>query len=183
MSTARKTSACKYWRKEENMRRIFTAALVAGTAALAAAVFAFGANAGPRWDPEGPIFYLDVVLRDVTGGGGFGHIDFRQPRDADQIAYLDTSVHLAPNHSYLLQRAVDTDQNGNCTSTAWLTLGRGLVPQAIATDGQGFGRELLWRDLSASPAGSQFDIHFQVIDAVTSAPLLRSDCHAFIVRR
>jgi hypothetical protein len=154
-----------------------------GVATLAAAVLAFGANAGPRWNPEGPPFNLQIILRDVTGGGGFGQVEFRQPRDADNIVFLDTSVRLAPNHSYLLQRAVDTDQDGNCTSTGWLTLGKGLAPQAITTDGQGFGHELLWRDLGATPTGAQFDIHFRVIDAVTSAPLLRSDCHAFLVRR
>jgi hypothetical protein len=150
-----------------------------GVAALASSVLAFGANAALPWDPEGPPINFDAVLRGVTGGSGL--VAFRQPRDAQKIVFLDTSVRLAPNHSYLLQRAVDTDQDGNCTSTAWLTLGKGLVPQAITTDAQGFGHELLWRDLAPTPTGSQFDIHFRVIDAVTSAPVLRSDCHRYIV--
>jgi hypothetical protein len=153
-----------------------------GVAALAAAVFPFGATAGPPAGPESPRFNLEVILRDVTGGRGFGHVKFRQPKDADKIVFLDTWVRdLAPNHSYLLQRAVDTILDGNCTSTAWLTLGKGLVPQAIATDDRGTGREDLFRDLAAAPTGAQFDIHFQVIDEVTFAPVLQSDCYRFTV--
>jgi hypothetical protein len=151
-------------------------------AAAAAALFAFGAKAEPSWGPETPPFNVEVILRDVSGGQGFGHVKFRQPNDADKIVYLDTWVRdLAPNHSYLLQRAVDTVLDGNCTSTAWLTLGKGLVPQAITTDDRGIGREDLFRDLAAVPTGSQFDIHFRVIDAVTSAPVLQSDCYRFTV--
>jgi hypothetical protein len=153
-----------------------------GVAALAASVFAFGANAGPPWGPETPPFNIQVILRDVTGGQGFGHVEFRQPNDATKIVFLDTWVRdLAANHSYLLQRAADTNLDGNCTSTAWLTLGRGLVPQAITTDDRGIGREDLFRDLAAVPTGSQFDIHFRVIDAVSSAPVLQSDCYRFTV--
>jgi hypothetical protein len=153
-----------------------------GVAALAASVFAFGAKAGPPWGPETPPFNLEVILRDVAGGPGFGHVKFRQPNDADKIVFLDTWVRdLAPNHSYQLQRAVDTVLDGNCTSTAWLTLGKGLVPQAITTDARGTGREDLFRNLAALPTGSQFDIHFRVIDAVTLAPVLQSDCYRFTV--
>jgi hypothetical protein len=153
-----------------------------GVAALAATVFPFGANAESPWGPETPPFNVQVVLRDVTGGQGFGQVKFRQPNDADKIIYLDTWVRdLEPNHSYLLQRAVDTILDGNCTGTAWLTLGKGLVPQAITTDDQGTGREELFRDLAALPTGSQFDIHFRVIDAVTFAPVLQSDCYRFTV--
>src|ERR671937_2975434 len=102
-----------------------------GVAALAASIFAFGAQAGPPWGPETPPFNIEVILRDVAGGPGFGHVEFRQPNDADKIVYLDTWVRdLAPNHAYLLQRAVDTNLDGTCTSAAWLTLGKGLVAQA-----------------------------------------------------
>lgn len=161
-------------------------ALLAAAAALAllmAGAFAVAATAGPPWGPETPNFNLEVILRPPSdGGSGFGHVKFRQPNDADKIVYLDTWVRdLAPNHSYLLQRAVDTVLDGNCTSTAWLTLGKGLVPQAITTDDRGIGREALFRDLAAVPTGSQFDIHFRVIDAVTSAPVLQSDCYRFTV--
>jgi hypothetical protein len=161
--------------------RRLLAFVTVGVATLAAAVFAFGAKAALPWDPDGPPINFDVILRDATGGGGFGHVALRQPTDTQKIVFLDTSVRLAPNHSYLLQRAVDTAQEGNCTSTGWLTLGKGLAPQAITTDAQGLGHELLWRDLSATPTGAQFDIHFRVIDAVTAAPVLRSDCHRFLV--
>jgi hypothetical protein len=151
-------------------------------AAAAVAVFAFGAKAEPPWGPETPPFNLEVILRDVTGGGGSGHVKFRQPNDESKIVFLDTWVRdLAPNRSYILQRAVDTILDGNCTGTAWLTLGKGLVPQAITTDDRGTGREDLFRDLAAIPTGSQFDVHFRVIDAVTVAPVLQSDCYRFIV--
>src|SRR5437660_3918851 len=74
------------------------------------------------WGPETPNFNLEVVLR----GDGFGLVKFRQPNDADKIVYLDTWVRdLAPNTSYLLQRAVDTNVDDDCTSTGWLTLGKG----------------------------------------------------------
>jgi hypothetical protein len=153
-----------------------------GVTAVAAAVFAFGASAGPPRGPETPPFNLEVILRDATGGPGFGHVKFRQPNDADKIVYLDTWVRdLAPKHSYLLQRAVDTVLDGNCTSSAWLTLGKGLVQQAITTDERGTGREDLFRDLAAVPTGTAFDIQFRVIDAVTLAPVLQSGCYRFIV--
>lgn len=143
--------------------------------------FPGGAEAQP-WGPETPRFNLEVILRDVTDGHGFGLVKFRQPNDASKIVHLDTWVRdLAPNHSYVLQRAVDPLLDGNCTGTAWLTLGKGLVPQAITTDDRGTGREDLFRDLAALPTGSQFDIHFRVIDAVTLAPVLQSDCYRFTV--
>jgi hypothetical protein len=155
-----------------------------GVAASAASVFAFGAQAAPAWGPETPPFNIEVILRDVTGGGGLGHVKFRQPNDTEKIVYLDTWVHeLAPNHDYRLQRAVDTTLDGNCprVETDWLTLGKGLVPQVITTDDRGTGREDLFRDLAAVPTGKQFDINFRVIDAVSSAPVLESGCYRFTV--
>jgi hypothetical protein len=150
--------------------------------ALSAALASTGASAGPPWGPETPHFNLEIILRSVTGGSGFGHVKFRQPNDAEKIAYLDTWVRdLMPNHSYLLQRAVDTTLDGNCTSTAWLTLGKGLVPQAITTDDSGTANEALFRNLAAIPTGSQFDIQFRVIDAATSAVVLASGCYEFTV--
>jgi hypothetical protein len=131
------------------------------------------------WGPETPNFNLEVVLR----GDGFGLVRFRQLNDADKIVYLDTWVRdLTPNTSYLLQRAVDTNVNDDCTSTAWLTLGKGLQPQAITTDASGTGREQLFRNLAALPVGSRFDIHFRVIDAATRAVVLTSDCYQYTVR-
>ena len=162
--------------------RVRAAAFVVAVAASAASVFAFGAKAEPPWGPETPPFNLEVILRDVTGGQGFGHVKFRQPNDADKIVFLDTWVRdLAPNHSYMLQRAVDTVLDGNCTSTAWLTLGKGLVPQTITTDEVGTGREDLFRSLAAVATGSQFDILFRVVDAVSGIPALQSDCYRFTV--
>ena len=152
------------------------------TGVLPAGLFGASAQAEPPWGPETPPFNLEVVLRDVTGGQGFGLVKFRQPNDADKIVYLDTWVRdLAPNHSYVLQRAVDTNLDGTCTSTTWLTLGQGLAPQTITTDDRGTGRAGLFRSLAALPTGSQFDIHFQVIDAATGVRVLASGCYRFTV--
>jgi hypothetical protein len=153
-------------------------------AALLAAALAVAGNAGAGepWGPENPPFNIQVILRDVTGGPGFGHVKFRQPNDADKIVYLDTWVRaLAPNHGYLLQRAVDTTLDGDCTSTAWLTLGKGLAPQTITTDDRGTGREELFRDLAALATGTELDIHFRVVDTVTGAEVLASGCYRFTV--
>src|SRR5436190_1939921 len=97
-------------------------------------------SAGPiisasSWGPETPPFNNEIILRDVTGNGGSGHVKFRQPNDADRIVYLDTWVRdLQPNTGYQLQRATDANVNDDCTGTNWLTLGMGAVPQSITTD-------------------------------------------------
>ena len=130
-----------------------------------------------------PPFNLQVILRGE--GKSFGHIKFRQDNDADKIIALDTWVRdLEPNHEYLLQRAVD-DKNvvdGNCTSTSWLTLGKGLVAQSILTDDKGTGNEDLWRSVAALASGDAFDIHFRVIDKTSGAVVLTSDCYKYVVR-
>lgn len=150
--------------------------------AVAAGVLAVAAPAGSSWGPETPPFNIQVLLRDAAGGRGFGHVRFRQPNDADKIVYLDTWVRdLSPNRAYLLQRAVDTNLDGTCTSAAWLTLGKGLGPQTITTDDTGTGREDLFRDLAALATGARFDIHFRLIDAGTLVPVLASDCYRFAV--
>jgi hypothetical protein len=127
-------------------------------------------------------FNLDVTL---WGNKSFGYLKFRQNPDAAKIIDLDILVHhLTPNHEYLLQRAVDAINvvDGNCTSTSWLTLGKGLTPQSIKTDNEGNGEEKLWRDVTAIPSGSTFDIHFQVIDAVDQSVALASECYWYKVR-
>lgn len=127
-------------------------------------------------------FNLDVVLR---GGKSLGYVKFRQDPDPAKIIGLGVKVHnLAPNREYLLQRAVDAinEVDGNCTSTSWLTLGKGLTPQSIRTNAGGDGEAELWRDITAIASGSSFDIHFQVIDAVTLAVVLTSDCYKYTVR-
>ena len=135
-------------------------------------------TAGP-WGPETPTFNLEVVLR----GDGFGLVKFRQPNDDAAIIYLDTWVRdLAPNSEYLLQRAVDPIVDDDCTSTSWLTLGKGLEPQSIATDANGTGREELFRNLAAFPPGAEFDIHFQVAPTGTTYAVLKSGCYRFTVR-
>ena len=160
-----------------------------GSASLATAVAALTLLGAPALagadalSSAKPKHNLEAILRPVAGGtDGFGLVKFRQPKDADKIVYLDVWVRdLAPNHSYSLQRATDSTVNDDCTGTNWLTLGQGLVPEQIATDERGTGRADLFRDLAAIPLGSQFDIHFRVIDAVTSAVVLESACYQFTV--
>src|ERR1700752_918810 len=80
--------------------------------------------------------FLDGQGKFQFSGSGF--IAFRQNPDTARIVDLNTSVHnLEPNHSYLLQRAVNPIADATCSSTAWLTLGLGLTPQSIHTDGGG----------------------------------------------
>ena len=160
------------------------ASVTLGVATFTASVLALGAKAEPPWGPETPPFNIEVILRDVAGGNGFGHVKFRQPNDSAKIVYLDTWVRdLAPNHTYRLQRAVDTVLDGSCprVETEWLTLGKGLQPGVITTDDRGTGREDLFRDLGAAPTGKQFDINFRIIDAASSAPVLQSGCYRFTV--
>ncbi|HSL69166.1 MAG TPA: hypothetical protein VK864_02945 [Longimicrobiales bacterium] len=129
------------------------------------------------WGPEDPFFNLEVILR----GDGFGLVKFRQPNDGDPIVYLDTWVRdLAPHTSYLLQRAVDSTIDGDCTSDAWLTLGKGLTPQAITTDENGAGRESLFRAVPPLP-GQIFDIHFRVIEENTGTVALQSRCYTYVI--
>jgi hypothetical protein len=111
-----------------------------------------------------------------------GKVDFRQPRDEHKIVYLDVRVRrLLPNRSYYLERAVDMPVDGVCTGTNWLTLGKGPVPEPIATNANGTGRAALFRDLAAVPTGTEFDIRFRVIDAATSGVVLQSHCYQFTV--
>ena len=136
------------------------------------------AHAQAPWGPETPNFNLEVILR----GEGFGHVKFRQPNDGTFIIDLDVWVRdLAPNTSYLLQRAVDPIVDDNCTSTAWLTLGKGMTAQSITTDDTGTGSENLFRNVAAFPPGSEFDIHFRVIEEATLAVVLTSQCYQFTI--
>lgn len=136
------------------------------------------ATSSMSWGPETPHFNLQVILR----GEGFGLVKFRQPNDDDLIIHLDTWVRdLAPNTRYQLQRAVDMTVDDNCTSTAWLTLGKGAEPQSITTDDRGTGREELFRSVAAFPVGSEFDIHFRVILEGTANVVLSSECYQFTI--
>ena len=136
--------------------------------------------AGAPWGPESPNFNLEVILRGENGASG--RVKFRQPNDGDLIVYLDTSVRdLKPLTAYVLQRAVDTTLDGVCTGTGWLTLGKGTTPQAITTDDRGFGSEELFRNLSAFPVGSTFDINFRVLEQATAAVVLTSGCYQFTI--
>lgn len=140
--------------------------------------------AADAWGPEDPRFNLEVILR-APDGKGFGLVKFRQPNDDALTIYLDTWVHgLAPNTSYVLQREVDLSApDGVCDGeSGWLTLGKGLAPQAITTDATGTGRESLFRSVAAFPVGQEFDIHFRVVDDATkSVVALVSDCYRFTI--
>ena len=131
---------------------------------------------------EQPPFNVEAILR----GDGFGLVKFRQEQDpTHNIVDLDVWVRdLLANTSYSLQRATDATLDGVCTGTNWLTLGEGPTPHPIVTDDTGTARAALWRDLSAVPAGTTFDIHFRVIENGTTPAhvVLQSDCYRFVVR-
>lgn len=129
---------------------------------------------------EQPPFDLEAILR----GDGFGLVKFRQAKDStESIIDLDVWVRdLSPNTSYSLQRATDTTLDDACTGTNWLTLGQGPVPRSIVTSEDGTGRASLWRDLSALSPGTQFDIHFRVVQTGTTLVALQSECYRFVVR-
>jgi hypothetical protein len=152
---------------------------VAGLAAAFVLLALFSAPALAGWGPATPNFNLQAQLRPVAGtADGFGLVKFRQPKDGDTIVYLDVWVRdLAPSRSYFVQRAVDTNVDGDCTGTNWSmpTLGE------VTTDDTGTGRASLTRPLSATLLGVELDIHFRVIDAVTSAVVLKSACYQFTV--
>ena len=148
-------------------------------AAAALALVAAAAARADGWGPATPNFNLEVILQPAADApdSGFGHVKFRQPKDDAKVIYLDTWVRdLAPNHEYVLRRAVDTTVNGECPpTTAWLPLGQ------VDTDDGGTGRAALSRDVSMVPTGREFDIYFQVIDKASSAVVLESACYQFVV--
>ncbi len=138
-------------------------------------------------NPPGPDdsgFNLNVILRgDAKLSVGSGYLEFRQDPDTARIIDLNTWVHnLAPNHSYLLQRAVNPITDPGCLSTTWLTLGVGLQPQDIQTDSKGNGHADLWRAVTSVARGTMFHIHFQIVDATTLSLVLKSDCYDYTVR-
>jgi len=126
---------------------------------------------------------LNVLLFTTERSSTMGFIKFRQYVDGAQMVNLDTRVHgLEPNTNYLLQRAVDTTLDGDCTSTTWLTLGKGLDPFPITTNDKGSGEAELFRSVAAAPVGTTFDIHFQIVKESTSEVVLTSDCYQYTVR-
>jgi hypothetical protein len=148
---------------------------------------ALSVNISPAEDRstgDTPNYNLEVLLRPVGSGDGFGHVKFRQAGNDDaQIIDLGVWVRdLAPNTEYLLQRATDTNLDGSCTGTNWLTLGKGPVPQSITTDEKGTGREELFRILT-NPPGTTFDIFFRVVRKDNpTVPVLQSECYQFSVK-
>ncbi len=153
---------------------------------LPVAVFILAFSSCKKGDtyPLNPLYDLDVPLHGVAKNAGAGFIKFRQNPDTARVVTLETWVtKLRPNHTYLLQRAVNpiADPTG-CSSTAWLTLGEGLQPKSILTNAQGYGSANLWRDITAIARGTAFHIRFQIVDASTLAPVLTSDCFDYTVR-
>jgi hypothetical protein len=154
-------------------------ARVAGLALAFAMLALLAAPAFAGWGPATPNFNLEAQLGPVAGeADGFGLVKFRQPKDGDTIVYLDVWVRdLAPDRTYVVQRAVDTNVDGDCTGTNWSmpTLGE------VTTDDTGTGRASLTRPLPGALLGVEFDIHFRVIDKVSSAVVLESACYQFTV--
>jgi hypothetical protein len=142
---------------------------------MALSLVAAAAAQADGWGPATPNFNLEVVLRPAAEpGDGFGLVKFRQPKDDAKIIYLDTWVRdLAPNHTYVLQRAVDTNVNDACPEAGWAPLGQ------IVTDDTGTGRAALTRDVSMVPLGMEFDIVFRIVDG--SAVVLASGCYQYRV--
>jgi hypothetical protein len=148
-------------------------------------LYGYGETPENSGDRDHSINHNDGEDSDSHNGEKSGFLKFRQDPDQAKIVTLDIRIRgLEPNHEYLLQRAVDAANvvDGNCTSTSWLTLGKGLTPQSILTNEEGDGSESLWRDISSVPSGTTFDIHFRVVDATTMDVLLNSDCYAYKVR-
>ena len=134
--------------------------------------------------PLNPLYDLDVRLQSEGKNVGAGFIKYRQNPDAARVITLDTWVkNLLPNHSYILQRAVNpiADITG-CSSTAWLTLGEGLTPKSIVTNRNGEGSAKLWRDITAIAPGTAFHIRFRILDEATMEPVLSSDCYDYTAR-
>jgi hypothetical protein len=156
-------------------------ALIAVSAAAVSAVAP--ASVGASWGPGVPHRNLQAVLRPTAIGSdkGFGLIKFRQPKDSDTVVYLDVWVRdLQPNHTYYVQRAVDTSVDDDCTGSNWMmpTLG------TITTDDGGTGRAALSRPLPASLLGMEFDIHFRIAETeAATAGVLESGCYHFTVRQ
>jgi hypothetical protein len=141
-------------------------------------------TAGAAWAHQQDGRNLNAVLQAAPGAppDGSGTIKFRQPEDADWIAYLKVRLRdMLPHHSYYLERATDAVDDDDCTGANWLKLGQGpLAPVPIGTDETGNGEGLLFRDLSAFQ-GAHFDIYFRVKDATTDATVLVSGCYQFTV--
>ena len=136
-----------------------------------------------NFNPDHPYYDLNVLLFSTPNSSELGFIQFRQTVDEPKVIHLDTRVYgLEPNTNYLLQRAVDTDLDGNCTGSAWLTLGAGPDALAIVTDDNGSGEAELFRSVAAIAAGTTFDIHFQIINASTLEVALASDCYHYTVQ-
>lgn len=166
------------------MKLIGSRATLVVLAAGLAILMLLTAPALAGWGPSTPNFNLEAQLRPVAGGpaDGFGLVKFRQPKDGDTIVYLDVWVrNLAATRTYYLQRATDADVDDHCTGNNWVTLGQGTAPQAITTDERGTGRAELFRGLPASLLGTQFDIYFRIVDAVSSAVVLETACYQFRV--
>jgi hypothetical protein len=132
-----------------------------------------------------PNYNLEVLLRPVGSGDGFGHVKFRQAGNDDVAGRIDLGVwvrDLAPDTEYLLQRAIDVNLNGSCTGTNWVTLGLGPVARSIITDSRGFGREDLFRIVTSTP-GTTFDIYFRVVRKNNATvAVLQSECYQFSVK-
>ncbi len=171
------------------MKKIFLTLTMLRISLVLVFVFSFIAcdKTMPGNDEDLGPYNIDVTLK----GSDFknpnfsatGFIKFRQDPDTNRIITLDTWIfNLQHDHDYILQRAVNPITDADCTSTAWLTLGKGLVSQAIHTDAKGNGYEELFRDITSIARGTTFRIHFQVLDAVTLETVLTSDCEQYTVR-
>ncbi len=136
-----------------------------------------------NFNPDHPFYDLNVLLFSTPNSSEIGFIQFRQNEDEPKVIHLDTRVYgLEPNTNYVLQRAVDTNLDGNCTGSTWLTLGAGLTDLAIVTNDKGFGEAALFRSVAAFASGTTFDIHFQILNPNTLEVVLASDCYQYTIQ-
>jgi hypothetical protein len=158
---------------------LFLAACASDAPTSPAPALTARADRGESHRASGPSINLNVELRGARDAEG--SIRFRQPNDGATTIFLDTRIEgLQRNHDYFLQRAAQ-DLGAGCVDDGWLTLGLGPVATAIHTDNEGEGHAQLFRTLPASLIGASFDIHFQIIDAVTGAVVLHSGCYQYTV--
>ncbi|HEY7684181.1 MAG TPA: hypothetical protein VH879_16170 [Gemmatimonadales bacterium] len=110
----------------------------------------------------------------------FPLLRIERPEATDATVSGDVKLrHLTPFAHYLLQWASDEAPDHACTGTTWVTVGPGVVLEAIPVDADGNGRQTLTEDIPTIPPGTVVDIQFRVIDSTTAAIALVSRCRQF----
>lgn len=110
-----------------------------------------------------------------------GVIRFSHKPD-DDIIILNIYAHDLPaDHRYHLQYAIDTDLNGQCAATNWVSAGDHTTEFDMEADRTGAIIEEYKIPASRMLNGSSFDIRFQLKDQ-TSEVVLTSTCYPYRVK-